>query len=514
MMRTALLVILTALALVASAHAQNRPLTAADSSLVRAILTAEDRRDSAASALTAGVRHTDPRISLLARRALGRVRDPKFAARDSFPALPAPPKYADPAWRLRLRELAAKRSDCVAMRLALSDSAWPVRLTAADRVAPECGSDSMLVRTLADWAAKPATRAVRTRGGVSWHPAAHAITALARLAPNRARSALPALASSPIPWLRTYAAKAAGTLKDTTTLRRLARDANDNVKEAAIDALAVVAGHAADDEYIAALSARGYQAVRSAARALKASPRGQSIVPVLLSTLQRIRRDSSETSRDAQTALIDRVLEFGSGEPTWAALLQPSVDCQLAGQTGARVEEASRILGTRGGSCWRLAVVLPHDAVSLALGRDVRLRVTLADSSGGGSFTVKLRGDVAPLMAARVLDLARSGYYNGLTWHRVEPDFVIQGGGKGANEYVGHPRFMRDELGTVPHVRGTVGMSTRGHDTGDAQWFVNLRDNLRLDADYTVFAEVVDGIDVVDGVLEGDVIARIEVLPR
>ena len=125
---------------------------------------------------------------------------------------------------------------------------------------------------------------------------------------------------------------------------------------------------------------------------------------------------------------------------------------------------------------------------------------------------MKLRGDVAPLMAARVLALARSGYYNGRTWHRVEHDFVIQGGG-GGSEYVGHPRFIRDELGTVPHVRGTVGMSTRGHDTGDAQWFVNLRDNLRLNTDYTVFAEVVDGIDVVDGVLEGDVISRIEVLP-
>ena len=55
----------------------------------------------------------------------------------------------------------------------------------------------------------------------------------------------------------------------------------------------------------------------------------------------------------------------------------------------------------------------------------------------------------------------------------------------------------------------TVGMSTRGHDTGDAQWFVNLRDNQRLGRDYTVFAEVVDGIDVVDGILEGDTIASI-----
>jgi len=115
-------------------------------------------------------------------------------------------------------------------------------------------------------------------------------------------------------------------------------------------------------------------------------------------------------------------------------------------------------------------------------------------------------------MAARILALARSHYYDGLTWQRVEPDFVIQGGSPRANEYVGNSRFIRDELGTVPHVRGTVGMSTRGHDTGDAQWFVNLRDNLRLNRDYSIFGEVTDGIDVVDGVLEGDVIARIEIL--
>jgi len=87
---------------------------------------------------------------------------------------------------------------------------------------------------------------------------------------------------------------------------------------------------------------------------------------------------------------------------------------------------------------------------------------------------------------------------------------VIQGGSPGANEYVGLARFLRDELGTVPHVRGTVGMSTRGHDTGDAQWFVNLKDNIRLGPDYTVFAEVVEGMSVVDGILEGDAIQSIE----
>ena len=114
-------------------------------------------------------------------------------------------------------------------------------------------------------------------------------------------------------------------------------------------------------------------------------------------------------------------------------------------------------------------MTLPRETVALALDADVRLRVRLAPSSGGGSFTVRLRGDVAPLMAARILDLVRRRYYNGLTWHRVEHDFVIQGGSPGSNEYVGFSQYLRDELGTVPHTRGTVGMSTRGHDTGDAQ---------------------------------------------
>ena len=75
-------------------------------------------------------------------------------------------------------------------------------------------------------------------------------------------------------------------------------------------------------------------------------------------------------------------------------------------------------------------------------------------------------------------------------------------------------RSLRDELGIIPHARGTIGMSTGEHDTGDGQWFFNLRDNLRLNRDYTVFAEVTQGIDVVDGILEGDRIAKIEVIAR
>lgn len=498
--------------LLAGTAAAQAPLSTADSTLVGRILLAEDRRDSSNAALAEGRQHADERIRRLALRAAARIRDPKFVSRDSFPKLPAPPAYADPAWRLRLRDIATKGSDCAAMRAGLLDSNWTVRLAAADRVAPPCGGDSTVLRILAEWASARPTNAVRTHGGVSWHPTAHALTALARITPVQARMLLPAAAQSRVPHVRLYAARAAGIIADTAALMQFARDPDDNVKETAIDALSRVAGHLADDQYVAALSARGYQAVRAGARALRDSPRGTALLAPLAAAARRIERDSSETSRDARIAIIERANELATAAKPWTAPSGADFDCAVSRATIPIIARGAASAARSGPPCTPLPITLPSDAATLALGRDVRLRVTLADSSGGGSFTVRLRGDVAPIMAARILALARSGYYDSRPWHRVEPDFVIQGGG-GGSEYVGYPRFLRDEVGTVPHVRGTVGMSTRGHDTGDAQWFVNLRDNRRLDSDYTVFGEVVDGIEVVDGVLEGDVIARIEVVP-
>jgi cyclophilin family peptidyl-prolyl cis-trans isomerase len=491
-------------------HAAAQATPSVDSALVGRILVAEDRRDISDAALKEGVANADPRIQLIARRAIARIGDPKFTSRDSFPAPPAPPAYKDPAWRLRYRALHA--GDCGVLRGALADTMWHVRLHAMDLVTPACGNDSLLIRTLVSWVRRAPPNAARLPFTASWQPAAHALIALARSRPDSARRQLPAAARSGVPWLRSYAARAAAILSDTTMLRRLARDPDANVQEAAIDGLAQVAGHSADDVYLAALSTAGYQTVRAGARALTGSARKSEVLNAALAAARRIRRDSSETSRDTRLVLLERVNETAdAAHASEIADLATDFVCAVA---QAAATTAARFAPTSGMAprCTRLPVHLSPNAVRLALGGDARLRVVLADSSGGGSFIVRLRGDVAPIMAARILELARTHYYDGLTWQRVEPDFVIQGGSPGANEYVGNRRYMRDELGTVPHVRGTVGMSTRGHDTGDAQWFVNLRDNLRLDPDYTLFGEVVDGIDVVDAVMEGDVIARIEVL--
>jgi cyclophilin family peptidyl-prolyl cis-trans isomerase len=459
-----------------SLPAQAVALSRADSALVGRILVAEDRRDTSDAALAEGTRHSDGRVRLLARRAGERIRDPQFSQRDSFPALREPVAWPEPSWRLRYRGLTARRDDCQLLRTALADSVWPVRLRAADLVGSQCANDDSLAAVLGRWVdALPADPTRRASGDVSWHAVAHGIVALARVHPTDARTRLRTLAAQQ-PWqLRAYVARAAAVLSDTITLRTLARDANDNVKEIAIESLAKLTGHADDGIFLAALSAEGAQAVRAAAMALKGSPRAE--VPAAASaTFDRWVARASASERDVRIALLE-----AAGRPVSDDRPPP------------------------------IRVELPPQAVALALGADIRLRVTMESSSGGGSFVVRLRGDAAPMMAARILALARAGYYDGLSWHRVEHDFVIQGGSPGANEYVGLAQYLRDELGRVPHVRGTVGMSTRGHDTGDAQWFINLKDNLRLNRDYTVFAEVVEGMDVVDGILEGDVMAKVSV---
>jgi cyclophilin family peptidyl-prolyl cis-trans isomerase len=138
-----------------------------------------------------------------------------------------------------------------------------------------------------------------------------------------------------------------------------------------------------------------------------------------------------------------------------------------------------------------------------------RTTVTL-HMSGLGPIVIRVLPHSAVTNAQRFVRLADRGAFDGLTFHRRASNFVIQGGSPGANEYAGHGAYTRDEI-ELPHWRGTVGLSTRGRDTGDGQIFINLVHNLRLDPDYTVLGVVVEGMDVADRVLEGTVIERAEV---
>ena len=333
--------LLAALAVATVLSAQS-PTPAADTALVRRILAAEEARDASDGALTEGAASRDARVALLARRALARIRDPRFAARDSLDALPAPPAYAEPAWRRRFRALTPRTADCPTLRAALADSAWPVRLHAADLVTPSCAGDGALVTTLRGWL-PAATVRTRSKDGAAWQPAAHALVALARVSPAHARTALPGFVRNDAHWVRTYAARAAAVLGDTQALRTMARDRNDNVKEAALNALSTLAGHADDSVFIAALGASGYQAVRAAARALKGATPTRPMRHALVTTAQRLRGDSSETSRDTRTEVVMRLAEMADAQMAGhIATLASDFDCVIAAKAGRSPRRSAR----------------------------------------------------------------------------------------------------------------------------------------------------------------------------
>jgi peptidylprolyl isomerase len=117
----------------------------------------------------------------------------------------------------------------------------------------------------------------------------------------------------------------------------------------------------------------------------------------------------------------------------------------------------------------------------------------------------------APVAVYNFVTLVRSGFYDSTSFHRIVPDFVAQGGDQRGDGWGGPGYVIRDAVSSRSHTRGTVGMASAGKDTAGGQFFINHGSNLHLDASYTLFAEVVSGMGVVDRLEQGDQILRAEV---
>ncbi|HEV2911728.1 MAG TPA: peptidylprolyl isomerase [Pyrinomonadaceae bacterium] len=141
--------------------------------------------------------------------------------------------------------------------------------------------------------------------------------------------------------------------------------------------------------------------------------------------------------------------------------------------------------------------------------REGRWRATVATDKG--SFVIELLPEDAPLTVDNFVQLARRGYFNNLSFHRVVPNFVIQGGDPRGDGNGGPGYQIRCEINEVEYERGAVGMALSGKDTGGSQWFVTHSPQPHLDGGYTVFGRVVAGLDVVDAIERGDLIRSITV---
>ncbi|MFC4231423.1 peptidylprolyl isomerase [Parasediminibacterium paludis] len=133
-----------------------------------------------------------------------------------------------------------------------------------------------------------------------------------------------------------------------------------------------------------------------------------------------------------------------------------------------------------------------------------------------GVITFELYDDAAPIAVANFKKLINEGFYNGLTFHRVIPDFMIQGGCPNGNGTGGPGYSIKCETKGYKqyHDRGVLSMAHRGKDTGGSQFFIcHSRNNTsHLDGVHTCFGKVIDGVEIIDQIQAGDIMEKVELI--
>src|SRR6188768_3275267 len=140
------------------------------------------------------------------------------------------------------------------------------------------------------------------------------------------------------------------------------------------------------------------------------------------------------------------------------------------------------------------------------------MSLTATFDTARGPIKIELYPDKAPLTVANFVNLAQRGFYDGLSFHRVIPDFMIQGGcpegsGRGGPGY----KFEDETTNGVRHERGVLSMANAGPNTNGSQFFITHIATPWLDGKHTVFGKVLEGLDVVDSVAGGDAINSVKI---
>jgi cyclophilin family peptidyl-prolyl cis-trans isomerase/HEAT repeat protein len=484
-----------------------------------------------------GLARTEP--GLHARAAYALARDPFPQALPLLRGLAADPDPLVRDWVARGLGIVGAGEDLALLRPLLEDAALgPViqALRAAKRLIDEKKGTAP-----ADWLPRLAELAADPRPGVrvtaleaagAWplgQPEAQALAAVlvTHAAENRGRDsgvALVALAAGEHPRageltgaaagaadadVRARAAEAAALLGLTDLLDRLAGDPSPEVRSAAVGAR--LARVEAEPEKAAVVARESLADADEGVRATVLDWLGDH--PVLpVPDLQKafvevLDLHNDEVAIAGVEALVARAEAQAEERGAVVALL----DKTAAGGNYVLRRTSGEALGRLGQPVPRLAMVATGR--DLDEYREIVQRTwqphTVEIRTAKGPIRVRLACREAPLTCLNFLQLAGQGYFNGLPFHRVVPDFVIQGGDPRGDGYGGPGFDIRDEINRLRYERGTMGMALSGPDTGGSQFFIALAPQPHLDGGYTVFGQVVQGDDVLDKIQADDRIEQI-----
>jgi cyclophilin family peptidyl-prolyl cis-trans isomerase/HEAT repeat protein len=451
--------------------------------------------------LVAAAASNDPLSRTLAARGLGALKDPSAVEILDTLAHDADPTVAVYALRA-LHALPEARATSVAASLLASPNPVIKReaLFALAVLPPDRSLRRKLVPMVGD--KDPWIRS-------------SAIAALARTDREEAALILSGIDPDPVWWVRASLATALGAAGDEISvgiLFAMLKDEDVRVLPAVLEALRVARGADAVDTLKRHLEHPDF-AVRAAAAEGLAAAKATGLAGPLAAAYKR---GLGDLDLEARLAAV-------------GALAAQNDDASRAALREAAKDDPSRVVRGRAAAALKdrgdAAPPLPGPESVRKPPLDYRLAMAPYDPlpevslytpraflfTRLGKIEIHLNTVEAPLTVASFLDLARRGFYDGLTFHRVEPGFVVQGGCPRGDGNGGPGYTLRCEIGQRPYGRGAVGMALSGKDTGGSQFFITLSPQPHLDGGYTLFGSVVAGMDVVEKLRPGDVIERVEV---
>ncbi|HMI47871.1 MAG TPA: peptidylprolyl isomerase, partial [Gemmatimonadaceae bacterium] len=295
----------------------------------------------------------------------------------------------------------------------------------------------------------------------------------------------------------------------------LTRDPDPRVREAAYAALSPPSTMRLEDSVhallVTGLKDPDFYVRATVIGALADRPSVIDLAPVLAS-YSLAGRDSANDARLAAIQYVGNLWKKDSTSlnPTWRAQLAgtPVPVDPLERSAGKAIPVWSKwgsVAATPKAIGWYEGVVRGMVMPVLA-GKSVNATINTVR----GPIRLELFGADAPITAWNFLSLARSGYYRNTRFHRVVPNFVAQDGDPRDDGNGGPGYAIRDEMNPRRYERGAVGMALSGPDTGGSQYFITHSPQPHLDGHYTVFGRVISGYDVLDKLVQGDLITRVD----
>src|SRR5262245_7877900 len=220
----------------------------------------------------------------------------------------------------------------------------------------------------------------------------------------------------------------------------------------------------------------------------------------------------SDTSNDARLALLNGIAKYKT--PRAVNLVESSLtdpDQRLR----RRAADLLRQMGAIGREIPADAAAAPHDQTYYARLRRLQdKKVTVTIYTSKGPIKVEMFARDSPMTVDNFIELAKRKYFDGVVFHRIVPNFVVQGGDPRGDGNGGPGYQIRCEINQHLYQRGSVGMALSGKDTGGSQFFFCHAPQPHLDGGYTIFGQVTAGMEAVDKLTRGDVIERIVVIER